>query len=59
MPQQSTNVEAFAEAYLHFIVFASAIKMPRQLNSEKFKKKKKVFLELKKKFFVKEKRLLL
>ena len=26
------DAEAFAEAYLHFIVFASAIKMPRQLN---------------------------
>ena len=32
-PQQSANAEAFAEAYLHFIVFASAIKMLRQLNS--------------------------
>ena len=32
-PQQSANAEAFAKAYLHFIVFASAIKMPRQLNS--------------------------
>ena len=40
-PWQSANAEAFAEAYLHFIVFALAIKMPRQLNSEKFPKKKK------------------
>ena len=32
-PRQSANAEAFAEAYLHFIVFASAIKMPRQLSS--------------------------
>ena len=31
-PRQSANAEVFAEAYLHFIVFASAIKMPRQLN---------------------------
>ena len=31
--RQSANAEAFAEVYLHFIVFASAIKMPRQLNS--------------------------
>ena len=29
--RQSANAEAFAEAYLHFIVFAWAIKMPRQL----------------------------
>ena len=50
---QSANAEAFAKAYLHFIAFASAIKMLRQLNSEKLKKK--VFLELRNKFFVREK----
>ena len=33
LPQQSSNAEAFAEAYLHFTVFALAIKMLRQLNS--------------------------
>ena len=32
-PQQSANVEAFAEAYLCFLASASAKKMPRQLNS--------------------------
>ena len=42
LPQQSANAEAFAEAYLHFIVFDSAIKLPSQT--------------LKKKFFVKEKK---
>ena len=55
-PRQLANAEAFAKAYLHFIVFASAIKMPRQLNSWKFKKRI-VFLELKKKFFIKEKKI--
>ena len=29
----SVQNSAFAEAYLYFIVVASAIKMPRQLNS--------------------------
>ena len=53
-PRQSTNAEAFAEAYLHFIVFASAIKMPRQLNS--YKLEKIVFLERKKNFFCKRKK---
>ena len=33
LPRQLANAKAFAEAYLHFIVFALAIKMPRQLNS--------------------------
>ena len=32
-PWQSANAKAFAEAYLHFTVFASAIKMLRQLNA--------------------------
>ena len=54
-PRKLADAEAFAEAYLHFIVFVLAIKMPRQLNSFKFFKKI-VFLELKKKFFVKEKK---
>ena len=55
-PRKSADAEAFAEAYLHFIIFVLAIKMPRQLNSFKFFKKI-VFLELKKKFFVKEKKI--
>ena len=55
-PRQPANAEAFAEACLHYIVFASAIKMPRQLNSQKLFKKI-VFLELKNKFFVKEKKI--
>ena len=46
-PRQSANAEPFAEAYLHFIVFALAIKIFL----------KKVFLELKKIFFVKEKKI--
>ena len=54
-PPQSTNAKAFAEAYLNFRVFASAIKMPRQLNSKKLNKK--VFLELKNKYFVKVKKI--
>ena len=59
-PRQSANAEAFAEAYLHFIVFASAIKMPRQLNSQKLKKnsfprtKKEIFCKRKKDFFHKK-----
>ena len=32
-PRQSANAKAFAKAYLHFTVVASAIKLPRQLNS--------------------------
>ena len=55
LPQQSANAEAFAEAYLHFIVFASAIKMQRQLNSQKFKKKKS-FPRTKKEIFCKRKK---
>ena len=43
---------AFAEAYLHFIVFASTIKMLRQLNSQKLKKS---FSRTKKAIFVKKK----
>ena len=54
LPRQSANAEAFAEAYLHFIVFASAIKMQRQLNSQKLKKKKS-FPRTKKEFFCKGK----
>ena len=33
-PQQSANAEAFAEAYLHFVVSASAKQMLRQLNDD-------------------------
>ena len=33
-PRQSANAEAFAEAYLCFLVSASAKKMPRQLNDD-------------------------
>ena len=54
-PRQLANPEAFAEAYLHFIVFALAINMPRQLNSYKFdekKLKKKFFFFFKKKIFL-------
>ena len=50
-PRQSANAENFAEAYLHFIVFAEAVKCLRNL------KKKLVFLEIKKKFFVKKKKI--
>ena len=48
-PWQSVTAEAFAEAYLHFIVFALAIEMPRHLNS--YKLKKKSFPWTKKEFF--------
>ena len=33
LPRQSANAEAFAEAYLYFLVSALAKKMPRQLNA--------------------------
>ena len=46
-PGQSEDTEAFAEAHLHFIVFPSAIKMPRQLN-----KLKKSFPRTKKEIFL-------
>ena len=55
-PRQSANAEPFAEAYLHFVVFASAIKMPRQLCSQKFflksfpRTKKEIFCKRKKDF---------
>ena len=39
LPWHSANVKAFAKAYLYFIVYDSAIKMLRQLNSQKYLKK--------------------
>ena len=50
-PWQSAN----AKAYLHCIVFASAIKMLRQLNSWKLKKNS--FLKTRKEFFCKRKKI--
>ena len=35
-PRQPANAEAFAEAYLCYLVSALAKKMPRQLNSLEF-----------------------
>ena len=54
LPRQSANAEAFAEAHLHFMVFASAIEMPRQLNSQKFFLKNS-FPRTKKEFLCKRK----
>ena len=33
LPQQSANAEAFAEAYLHFLISGFAIKILRQLDA--------------------------